>query len=99
MKKLAEFDDCAQRLKALADPHRLRLIQILFDGPSSVSNLCDSLDERIVKVSHHLQVLRNIGIVQAQRRGRHIIYSIAPDVAVKKPGQINLGCCQLDLLN
>jgi ArsR family transcriptional regulator len=75
------------------------LIQILFDGPSNVSNLCDLLDERIVKVSHHLQVLRNIGIVQAQRRGRHIIYSIALDVAVKKPGQINLGCCQLDLLN
>ena len=97
MKTPADYDRCAERLKALADPNRLRLVQCLFAGPSTVSNLCDLLGIEIVNVSHHLGVLRNAGLVQAEREGRHMIYSLPADIAGKKTGQIDLGCCCFQL--
>lgn len=97
MKESAEYDKCAVQLKALADPTRLRILQSLFSGPSHVSSLCDQLNENIINVSHHLGVLRHAGLVQKERRGKYIIYSLPPDVVSKKQGRINLGCCHLDL--
>ncbi|MBS0207663.1 MAG: winged helix-turn-helix transcriptional regulator [Planctomycetes bacterium] len=97
-----QAEACAGRLKALADPNRLRLLNCLFAGPANVSNLCEQVGDDIVKVSHHLGVLRNAGLVQIERQGKHIIYSLHPDVlpahkARHAPHTIDLGCCRLDL--
>jgi len=97
MKTLDDFDRCADRLKALAEPNRLRLVQCLLAGPSNVSQLCDLVGDDIVKVSHHLGVLRNTGLVKAERDGQHIVYSLAADVVGKTAGQIDLGCCRFQL--
>lgn len=102
MMNAKEFEGCAGRLKALADPNRLRLVNCLFNGPSNVTNLCTQLGDDIVKVSHHLGVLRNAGLVQIERQGKHIIYSLHPDVVPEHksretPHLIDLGCCRLDL--
>jgi len=102
MKEPAEFQSCAERLKAVADPERLRILHVLFQGPCTVGQLADRLSEDIVKVSHHLSVLRREKIVLHERQGRFIRYSIHPgvqtlpnpDSAVK---QIDFGCCHLDL--
>lgn len=100
--KQEEFELCARRLKALADPTRLRLITCLFKGPKNVGDLAAELNDEVVTVSHHLGVLRKTGLVQAHRSGRHVEYALHPDVSRapernELPNQIELGCCRLDL--
>lgn len=102
MKEFAEFQSCADRLKALADPERLRILQVLFAGPCTVGQIAERLSEDIVKVSHHLSILRHGRIVLATRQGRFIRYSIHPevqtaDIPAVGEAQINLGCCRLDV--
>jgi DNA-binding transcriptional ArsR family regulator len=96
-----EFKECAERLKAVADPERLRILHCLFAGAKHVSQISNELGEEIVKVSHHLAVLRRAKVLKATRQGRFIEYSIHPDVALN-PGKngakkIEFGCCRIDL--
>jgi len=104
MKKKRDYELCAGRLKALADPDRLRLVEQLFTGPMNVGDLSEALGEEIVKVSHHLGVLRNADVVQTEKRGRFVIYSLHPEVAVvgkdesmAQARRIDFGCCSVDL--
>lgn len=104
MKKKREYELCAGRLKALADPDRLRIVEQLFSGPMNVSDLSKALDEEIVKVSHHLGVLRHADLVQTEKQGRFVIYSLAPDVAAESQSEsmtqarrIDFGCCSVNL--
>ena len=104
MRQKREFELCAGRLKALADPDRLRIVQQLFSGPMNVSDISDVLGEEIVKISHHLGVLRHAEVVQTQKQGRYVIYSLHADVAATGNSQslsqdkrIDLGCCSIDL--
>jgi DNA-binding transcriptional ArsR family regulator len=102
MKALEEFKSCARRLKALADPERLRIVDLLFAGPRNVGDLAEELKDEIVKVSHHLGVLRRAGLVQTHKEGRFVQYALHPDVLRPVPpaqsGQtIDLGCCRLEL--
>lgn len=102
MKEPAEFQSCAERLKAVADPERLKILQVLFHGPCTVGEIADRLSEDIVKVSHHLSILRREKIVLPKRQGRFIQYSIHPEVRTGELttgdiAQIDFGCCHLDL--
>ncbi len=103
MEQPEEFDACARRLKSVADPDRLRIVTTLFEGPLNVTELSERLGEEVVKVSHHLGVLRNAGVVSVRKSGRFAVYSLHPDVTVSDelPGirRIELGCCRLDLTN
>lgn len=100
MKKKQEFEACAERLKAIADSERLRIVLRLFEGERNVSELADELGEEIVKVSHHLGVLRHAGVVQAEKQGRFVVYRLHPEVVVSGDGdarRIDFGCCSLNL--
>ncbi|QDU99060.1 ArsR/SmtB family transcription factor [Lignipirellula cremea] len=102
MKNAEEFQQCAERLKALADPERLRIVLTLFTGEMNVGQIADSLGEDMVKVSHHLGVLRHAHIVTTQREGRFVKYRLHPEVAVHSEGEgnghwIEFGCCRVDL--
>jgi DNA-binding transcriptional ArsR family regulator len=102
MKDPAEFQSCAERLKTVADPERLRIIQLLFSGPCTVGEIADKLSEDIVKISHHLSILKRGRVVLAKRMGRFIQYSINPEVQAasdgdEHPALIDFGCCHLDL--
>lgn len=97
-----EFKECAERLKALADPERLRIMHCLFEGPKNVTQIAEQLGEEVVNVSHHLAVLRRAKVLLATRHGRFIEYSIHPEVtidAAKRGGskKIEFGCCRVDL--
>src|SRR5262245_36092358 len=54
---------CARILRVLAEPERLRIIQCLSGGPKNVSEIAQLLGRHVVKVSHHLSVLRQAGLV------------------------------------
>jgi DNA-binding transcriptional ArsR family regulator len=91
---------CAELLGALAAPERLRIVQILREGPRNVTELAELLGQPAVNVSHHLMVLRYAGLVRNRKQGRFVLYSLAPGVLEDggpDSARLNLGCCQLDL--
>lgn len=95
-----DFERCAARLKALADPDRLRIVNCLFAGPKNVSELASELGEELVKISHHLGVLRHANVVQTQKNGKFVVYRLDPEIARQAGGDIktlDLGCCRLEL--
>jgi DNA-binding transcriptional ArsR family regulator len=73
MNKVSDAIGIAQ---ALAEPIRLALLRHLMGGPASVSELVTTLDESQSKVSNHLAILRERGLVHAVRQGRQIVYQI-----------------------
>jgi DNA-binding transcriptional ArsR family regulator len=93
---------CAEQLKALSEPLRLRIVSALRAGPKSVSELSESLQVELVTVSHHLQILRNAKIVKTERKGRFILYSLHEDVFQESGSSgnrehLDLGCCRLEI--
>ena len=102
MKKRQDFQTCAESLKALADPQRLRIVSLLLGRERNVSEISEALSEDIVKISHHLGILRHAKIVTATKQGRFVVYAIHPQVFIAPTGpndelQLELGCCHLAL--
>lgn len=64
---------------ALASPVRRTLLTMLADRSQTVNELSAQFDMRRPSVSEHLRVLRETGLVQERRDGRHRIYSISPE--------------------
>lgn len=65
--------------KALASAPRRRILNHLAGGPMTVGEIADKFDMALPSISKHLSVLYNAGLVHQQKRGQHIIYSIAAD--------------------
>ncbi len=89
-------DRCAERLKVLADETRLSVLRQLLQGPRHVHELNERLQLEQSLLSHHLRVLREAGLVVAERDGKKVLYRLVPDVVARRSGQaIDLGCCLL----
>jgi DNA-binding transcriptional ArsR family regulator len=103
MKDALQPKRCARLLSALAAPERLRIVDLLREGPQTVSALAQLLKEPIVNVSHHLMVLRHAKLVRSERKGRFMVYSLSPSVFQPEDdragpaGHINLGCCRIEI--
>ncbi|HEX5104674.1 MAG TPA: metalloregulator ArsR/SmtB family transcription factor [Pirellulaceae bacterium] len=97
MNKADSSKECADRLKALADPDRLRIVQILRSGPKNVSEITAEMKAEIANVSHHLQILKRERLVETEKQGRFVVYRLHPDVCEPTPdsGSLDLGCCRL----
>ena len=80
MKDPLSSKECAERLKALADADRLRIVQALRSGPKNVSEITAELGQEIANVSHHLQILKRERIVVTEKQGRFVVYRLHPDV-------------------
>jgi rhodanese-related sulfurtransferase len=67
--------------KAVSNPVRLELLDLLCQAPRSVEVLAQETEQSPANTSQHLQVLREARLVETERRGLHIIYSLAgPEV-------------------
>jgi DNA-binding transcriptional ArsR family regulator len=62
--------------KALNDSKRLLLLYALRDGPRTVGMLCELLQAPQSNTSQHLAILRERGLVQAERQGNNVYYSL-----------------------
>ena len=71
----------AQIAKALADPVRVQLVDVLrkHAGKVCVCELVPLFDLSQPTVSHHLKVLRDAGLVASERRGLWAYYYVLPD--------------------
>ena len=67
----------ADLCKALADPTRLKLLALLAEKPRPVKDLVEVTGERQAKISQHLAIMRQRGIVKTQRAGTEVHYSLA----------------------
>jgi len=92
----ATADPCVQKLRVLADRTRLSVLKAVIDEPRYVRDLMDLLGIEQSLLSHHLRVLRDSGLVAAERDGKSVLYRAMS----ARPGHdgvpvIDLGCCQL----
>ncbi len=67
----------AQICQGLADPKRILLLYALSEGPRRVTDLAGALGLPQPTVSHHLKILRERGLVVAEREGTAAYYSLA----------------------
>ena len=76
-----EAERMAQIAKALADPVRLQIVDVLrkHAGTVCVCELVPLFDLSQPTVSHHLKVLRDAGLVASERRGLWAYYYVLPD--------------------
>ena len=61
---------------AIAEPRRREILDYLASGERAVNDIAAALDLGQPSVSKHLQVLRNVGLVDVRREGRQVMYQI-----------------------
>jgi len=71
----------AEMLKALSDPTRLEMLDLLSSEVRCNCHFQEHLDLAPNLLSYHLRVLREAGLIVGSRRGRWVDYRLAPDAA------------------
>ncbi|MDQ3675198.1 MAG: metalloregulator ArsR/SmtB family transcription factor [Actinomycetota bacterium] len=69
----------AQRFRVLSEPTRIKLLDLLRDGPANVQQLTAASGSSQQNVSKHLGLLHQAGIVSRKKRGTSVVYAIADD--------------------
>ena len=93
----------AQLCNALADEARVEIVVRLLDGEKCVCDLQDALDAGQSRLSYHLKVLKDAGLVSDRREGRWSYYTLERDVFLEveemitglrpKAGRSRSSCC------
>ena len=71
------YDELAKITKALANPHRLEIIELLAQGDYSVEQISIQTNLSVANASQHLQVLKTAQLVDITRNGNFIHYRLA----------------------
>jgi rhodanese-related sulfurtransferase len=71
------YEQFARIGKALANPHRLELIDLLAQGERTVDDLARESDMPVASTSQHLQALRDARLVEVRRDGLYACYRLA----------------------
>ena len=76
-----EAEATAQVFKALGDPTRVRIVNVLAtsEEPVCVCNLVEPLGLSQPTVSHHMKKLLDVGLVERDERGKWAYYSLIPE--------------------
>jgi len=65
-----------QVFKALSDPTRRRVLQLLRNGPMSAGELCEHFDVSKPTMSAHFAVLKEADLVHAEKAGKSVLYHL-----------------------
>ena len=72
-----KLEMAASKLRAIAHPMRIAIIELLNDKPKmSVTEIYRKLSIEQASASHHLNILKNKGVLQSKRDGKKIFYSL-----------------------
>lgn len=69
-----------ETLRALADPTRREILQMLRGGSKSAGEISERFSITAAAVSHHLSVLKDADLIRDQREGKYIIYTLNTSV-------------------
>jgi ArsR family transcriptional regulator len=91
----------ASLFQALSDPTRVHIVQLLRHGERCVCELMTSLDAAQSRLSFHLKVLKDAGLVSDRKQGRWVYYSLREEALESmrdvlgrfEPHQERRGCC------
>ncbi|WP_032692815.1 Rv2640c family ArsR-like transcriptional regulator [Mycobacteroides abscessus] len=89
--------EVALRLKALADPVRVKIMSELFgapDGEVISGDLAELLGLTESTVSHHMNQLRRAGLVESDRRGMNVFHRPVPDALTALCTVLDPNCCR-----
>jgi DNA-binding transcriptional ArsR family regulator len=67
-----------ETFRALAEPNRFQIVELLLDGPRPVGDMADRLRLRQPQVSKHLKVLSDAGLVDVRVDAQRRIYALRP---------------------
>ena len=69
----------AVALKALGEPRRVEILQLLRSGPRAVGEIANEVHVTQQAASQHLAVLSDAGLVEARKEGTRSVYAVRPD--------------------
>jgi rhodanese-related sulfurtransferase len=75
--KAVIYEQIARVGQATASPTRLELLDLLSQGPRTVEALAHQTGQSAATTSHHLQVLRRVRLVEAEKAGLYVTYRLA----------------------
>ncbi len=83
----------------MGDDTRLRILRSLLDREKCVNEIAHELNLSQPHTSHHLQILKNAGLVEGLRDGQRICYRLLPEIGEsltnREKKEIDLGCCRI----
>ena len=62
--------------RALSDPTRREILELLREGPRSSGEIADKFSTTWATISRHLSVLKDAGLILAERNGQHVVYEL-----------------------
>lgn len=71
------YQQLANIVKAMSNPHRLEILELLAQGQFSVAEIAEETDITGANASQHLQVLKQVQLVDTRRDGNHVYYQLA----------------------
>lgn len=72
-----KLESAASKLRAISHPMRIAIIDLLAkDSKLSVTEIYEKLDIEQATASHHLNILKNKGVLDSKREGKKIYYSL-----------------------
>src|ERR671921_1386073 len=85
----ADTDRAARLFHALSDSTRLAILERLRFGERCVCDLTDALDAAQSRLSFHLKVLKDAGLVTDRREGRWMYYTLSPEALAEVAAAID----------
>ena len=73
------YSGLAKLMKALANPARLEIIEMLSQGEKNVEGLVHATGLTVANASQHLQILKNNNLLKSRKEGHYVYYSLAND--------------------
>jgi rhodanese-related sulfurtransferase/DNA-binding transcriptional ArsR family regulator len=73
------YEGLSKLLKALSNPFRLEIIEMLSQGEKSVEGIVQVTNLSVANASQHLQVLKNNNIVKSRKDGHYVYYSLVSE--------------------
>jgi DNA-binding transcriptional ArsR family regulator len=77
--KIAIYEQFARIGKAISNPSRLELLDLLCQGPRTVEALAKEAGLRLANTSQHLKALREARLVEAEKAGLYVTYRLADE--------------------
>lgn len=85
---MAETINCVEFCKALADPTRQKILEILLEKERTVSEIVSSFDLTQPTVSHHLDILSRFNLLTSRKEGKQVFYRTDQNRVVQCCGKL-----------